>query len=69
MLHDVSSTLGGSGAAVDANGQPIGAKLIQYQSDPIEAFKEMNLKKIVSEEKYSNSDVSSYTTSILSEQY
>lgn len=29
----------------------------------------MNLKKIVSEEKYSNSDVSSYTTSILSEQY
>lgn len=35
-----------------------GAKLIQYQSDPIEAFREINLKKITSEEKYSNNDVS-----------
>ncbi len=37
---------------------PAGAKLIQYQSDPIEAFREINLKKIASEEKYSNNDVS-----------
>ena len=35
-----------------------GAKLIQYQSDPIEAFKEISAKKIASEEKYSNNDVS-----------
>ena len=35
-----------------------GAKLIQYQSDPIEAFREISQKKIASEEKYTNSDVS-----------
>lgn len=35
----------------------VGAKLIQYQSDPIEAFREISQKKIASEEKYTNSDV------------
>ena len=38
-------------------GGPPGARLIQYQSDPIEAFREINVKKIASEEKYSNTDV------------
>ncbi len=37
---------------------PPGAKLIQYQSDPIDTFKEINVSLIISEEKYTNSDVS-----------
>ncbi len=34
------------------------AKLIQYQSDSVEVFKDINTKKIQSEEKYQNIDVS-----------
>ncbi len=37
----------------------MGAKLIQYQSDPIDAFKDINISLITSEEKYTNNDVSS----------
>ena len=46
-LHDFDGSDLGTG----------GAKLIQYQSDPIEAFKEISQKKIASEEKYTNGDV------------
>jgi hypothetical protein len=40
-----------------ADGQAVGAKLIQYQSDPIDVFRDINIKQITSEEKYFNVDV------------
>ncbi len=39
-------------------GQSTGTKFIQYQSDPIDVFRDINFKQITSEEKYFNNDVS-----------
>jgi hypothetical protein len=53
----VGGSLGQAEVPPSADGQAVGAKLIQYQSDPIDVFRDINIKQITSEEKYFNVDV------------
>jgi hypothetical protein len=57
LAGQVGGSPGQAEVPPSADGQAVGAKLIQYQSDPIDVFRDINIKQITSEEKYFNADV------------